>query len=146
MKIDDVGDLEQAVGQYHRACDEFSRGDPKTIKGLYARKSDVSLANPFGPPVVGWEGVAAALDYASSRFRDGDARRFERLATYETVDLATILEVEEWHSRVGERVSVEPFTLRVTTTFRRENGDWRLVHRHADPIMTTDEGGPLRRG
>ena len=137
-------DLESTVEEYHRALDEFARGNPELVKGLYARDEEISLANPFGPPVVGWNAVAAALDYASSRFRDGDAWRFERLATYEGADLATILEVENWHARVGERPETEPFTLRVTTAFRRRSGDWRMLHRHADPIMTADTEGPLR--
>lgn len=138
-------DLESAIARYHQSLDEFARGDPRPVKALYAHAADVSLANPFGPPAVGWEAVGAALDYASSRFRDGDARHFERLTTFDGVDLATILEIEEWHARVGERADVAPFTLRVTTTFRRQQGEWRVVHRHADPIMTPDAEGPLRR-
>jgi ketosteroid isomerase-like protein len=54
------------------------------------------------------------------------------------------LEVDHWRARIGDRDSVEPFDLRVTTTFRRENGAWKIVHRHADPISTEDDVGPLR--
>jgi ketosteroid isomerase-like protein len=29
-------------------------------------------------------------------------------------------------------VPVEPYTLRATHVYRRENGEWKIVHRHAD--------------
>jgi ketosteroid isomerase-like protein len=45
---------------------------------------------------------------------------------------------------IGDRDSVEPFDLRVTTTFRHESSEWKIVHRHADPISTEDDSGPLR--
>jgi hypothetical protein len=69
---------------------------------------------------------------------------FDELARYTSDELATILEVEHWRARIGDRDSVEPFDLRVTTTFRQESGEWKIVHRHADPISTEDDSGPLR--
>jgi ketosteroid isomerase-like protein len=59
-------------------------------------------------------------------------------------DLASTMEVERWEAKVGERDEVTPFVLRVTSTFRREDESWKLVHRHADPISTADPEGPLR--
>ena len=137
-------ELEAVLEQYHRALDEFSRGDPEPVKALYAHRDDVTLANPFGPAVRGWEQVAARLDYASSRFSGGEVTRFERVAAYIADDLACILENEGWRARVGTREDVAPFDLRVTSTFRREDGAWKLVHRHADPIKDEHPDGPLR--
>jgi hypothetical protein len=37
-----------------------------------------------------------------------------------------------------------PFQLRATSVLRRENGVWRIVLRHADPIATADASRPMR--
>ena len=137
-------ELDGAVEQYHRAADAFSRGDPEPVKALYSHRDDVTLANPFGPAVRGWQQVSAALDFASSRFRDGAVTSFETVARYVTADLASLLEIERWQAKVGGREDRAPFDLRVTSTFRREDGAWKLVHRHADPITTPHPDGPLR--
>jgi hypothetical protein len=48
-----------------------------------------------------------------------------------------------WQARVGDREEVSPFELRVTTLFRREAGDWKVIHRHADPITKPNSTGVL---
>jgi ketosteroid isomerase-like protein len=94
--------------------------------------------------VRGWEQVSQALDYASARFRDGEVTGFDGIAEYVTADLASILELEHWKAKVAGRSEISPFDLRTTSTFRREDDTWKLVHRHADPITTPDPDGPLR--
>jgi ketosteroid isomerase-like protein len=137
-------DLEGTVERYHVAADDFARGDPESVKALFSHADDVMLANPFGPAVCGWAGVSTALDYASSRFSDGAVTGVERLATYANGELAAIHETEHWRAKVGERDEPDTFDLRVTSTFRREDGSWKLVHRHADPIPTAHPDGPVR--
>ncbi len=137
-------ELRQVVDLYHAALDEFSRGNSLPVKNLYSRRDDVILANPFGPPVRGWKPVNEALDFASSRFRDGEFTGFETISIFETSELATIFELEHWKAKVSGRKEVTAFELRVTTTFRYEDDDWKIVHRHADPITTFHPDGPLR--
>ena len=137
-------EFQHVVEKYHAAVDAFSRGTPEPVKAVFSHHEDVTLANPFGPAVRGWKDVVKALDFASSRFRDGEVPKFESVAEYVTSDLATILEIEYWRAKVSGREDVASFVLRVTSTFRREDGTWRLIHRHADPIMTRDADGPLR--
>jgi len=57
---------------------------------------------------------------------------------------ADILEIERWRAKVSGRTGVDSFELRVTSTFRREDGTWKLVHRHADPIAQFHPDGPMR--
>jgi ketosteroid isomerase-like protein len=130
--------------QFQPAFDEFAKGNPEPTKALYSHRDDATLANPFGPAVRGWDQVSETLDHASSRFRDGEFIATERIAEYATADLVCLLDLEHWKARVGERSEVEPFDLRVTTTLRREDGEWKIVHRHADPITSSDPNGPLR--
>jgi ketosteroid isomerase-like protein len=138
-----VKGLEQVVQEYHAALDVFVRGTSEPLKALFSRADDVVLANPFGPAVRGWDDASAALDYACSRFSDGEAPGFDRRASYVTADLATIFEVEQGTVSVGGG-PVTAWVLRTTTTFRREDDMWRVVHRHADPIATASPDGPLR--
>jgi ketosteroid isomerase-like protein len=139
-------DIQDIIDQYHKAADEFSRGDSLPVKMIFSHRDDVTLANPFGPPVLGWNKVSDALDFASSRFRDGEVISFESIATYQTPELATIFEIEKWKAKVGGREEISSFDLRVTSTFRHEDGNWKLIHRHADPITTFHSDGPLRAG
>jgi ketosteroid isomerase-like protein len=48
--------------------------------------------------------------------------------------LALIVEVERFEAKVGGSADLVAVALRVTSAFRREDGDWKVVHRHADPI------------
>jgi ketosteroid isomerase-like protein len=130
-------------------CDQLPQrgcgvGDREPVKVLFSNRDDVMLANPFGPAVRGWRAVSAALDYASSRFRDGEVTAFERVAKYGATDLVSIHELERWRAKVAGREEASEFDLRVTSTFRREDDAWKLVHRHADPIGTAHPDGPLR--
>ncbi len=137
-------ELQEVLQQYHRTLDEFSRGDPEPIKKIFSRQDDVILANPFGPAVRGWKKASEALDFASSHFRGGEVTDIQTVGEYRTPELATIFEIERWTSKVSGRMEMSTFVLRVTNTFRREDGTWKLVHRHADPIATPHPDGPLR--
>jgi len=86
-----VDDLDGVLEQFKRAGNEFVKGNPKPVQELFSHKEDVSLANPFGPPVRGWEQVAAAQDRGASVFRDGEIYDFETVAKYVTDKLACIL-------------------------------------------------------
>jgi ketosteroid isomerase-like protein len=119
---------------YHRAGHEITNGNPEVYKRLYSRRDDVTLANPFGPPVRGWSEVSATLDRAAEKYRDGEVVGFENVSTGIGSDLAYTVEVESYQARVGGAEEIAPVAVRVTTIFRREEDAWKVVHRHADPI------------
>jgi ketosteroid isomerase-like protein len=132
-----VDDFDEVVEQYHLALNEFLKGNPEPVKGFFSHRDDVTLANPLvGLPARGWEQVSATLEHASSQFTDGENLGFETVAKYVTPEFAYVLLIERDKVKVGGSEDTAPSALRVTMIFRLEDGTWKVVHRHADPITT----------
>ena len=125
-------DFDQLVDRYHLAVNEFARGNPGPVNGLLSRSGDVSLAGGFGGFMQGYDRVSKAIEFASTQFREGKVS-FNPLARVVTRDMAYIVEVEGYRSKLGGSEDVSLDVLRVTSIFRLEGGTWKLVHRHGDP-------------
>jgi ketosteroid isomerase-like protein len=52
-------------------------------------------------------------------------------------DLGYVVGIEHSTVSVGG-ATPEAYELRVTEVFRREDGEWKVVHRHADPMPDSD--------
>jgi ketosteroid isomerase-like protein len=131
-----VDDVDELIERYHLGGDEFLKGNPEPLLELWSRRDDVTLANPFGPPVRGRAEVAKASDRAASQVRDGETVGFEIIEKYVTPELAYVVQIEWVKAKIGGSQDITPFDLRVTMIFRPEDGEWKVVHRHADPITT----------
>lgn len=75
------------------------------------------------------------FDRLEERFSDCTACEHELLAAGASGDLAYIVALEHTTASVNGSEAL-PYTLRVTTVFRREDGQWKVVHRHADPVAS----------
>jgi ketosteroid isomerase-like protein len=131
-----ASDLAQVMEQYRRALDAFVKGNPEPMKQLMSRRDDVTLANPIGPPVRGWNQVEETTERAAALGRDGELTGWETISEYATADLAYVVAIQRNRLKLGGADEVSPVSLRVTTIFRREDDGWRIVHRHADPITS----------
>ena len=134
-----VDDLDQAIEQFQVAQGEFVKGNPAPTLMLFSHRDDVTLLNPLSPPARGWQHVAATAERAASYLADGEVVAVENVAKHVTPELAYIVRVERAKAKVGGREDVTPIALRVTMIFRPEDGVWKVVHRHADPITTAQK-------
>ena len=106
----------------------------------------MTLANPLGPPAHGWDEVAATIEHAASQFRDGRLVGVEIVEKRVTPEFAYTLWLEHAEGKVGGMEDVATATLRVTMIYRPEEGGWKVVHRHADPITTARPAESVIRG
>ena len=112
------------------------KGNPEPVKELFSHREDVTLANPLGPPAHGWEQVGTTIEHAASQFRDGRLVGVEIVEKHVSPEFAYTLWLEHAEGKVSGREDAAPATLRVTMIYRPEEGVWKVVHRHADPITT----------
>jgi ketosteroid isomerase-like protein len=129
-------DVDELIERYQLGLDEFMKGNPEPVKELFSHRADVTLANPLGPPAHGWDEVRATIERAASQFRDGRLVGVEIVEKQATPAFAYTLWLEHAEGKVGAREDIAPSTLRVTMIYRPEEGTWKVVHRHADPITT----------
>ena len=132
-----VDDLDEVIEQFNLAQGEFMKGNPKPVQMMFSHREDVTLNNPLSPPAHGWEQVASTMERAASQFGDGEIVGYETIEKHVTPEFAYVVRVERAKAKVGGEEDIfAPIALRVTMIFRPEDGTWKVVHRHADPITT----------
>ena len=130
-------DVDRLIERYDLALGEFVKGDPEPVKELFSRKADVTLANPLGTPALGADEVSKTIEHAATTIRDGEILGFETISKLVTDKLAYVVRIERTGGKLGASEEITPFALRVTMIFRpEEEGEWKVVHRHADPITS----------
>jgi ketosteroid isomerase-like protein len=105
-------------------------GDPQPRLAMWSTKDPVTL---FGAAMSGsgWDELSGIFRSIASRWSDCTDQRVDIVAAGVSGDLAYTVGFE--HTSVSvDGVPVEPYTLRVTHIYRREDGEWKIVHRHGD--------------
>ena len=124
--------------QWEEAQTRFINGDPTLWKRNASHRDDATILGAFGGSGErGWDAVGTRYDWASSQYKRGGATlKVEYLAVVVSGDLGYTVAIERQEgARVGDRQDPSRRALRATQVFRREDGAWKLLHRHADPLI-----------
>ena len=127
------GDITELVGSTAEAASAYIRGDIRRYLTLIKHGDDYTLMPPYGGETARGFDAEAALESTPKMFRGGEAD-LELVESYASGDLAVLVAIERQHGEVGG-LPDQDWSLRVTLVFRREGSQWRLVHRHADPLV-----------
>lgn len=126
------------------SAEAYLAGDLDGYESVLRHAEDFTLMPPFGGPVrSGFVLDDETREATRTTFRGGEVE-VEVDASYVTDDLAVLVVVERQRGLVGE-LPEQDWSLRVTLAFRREDGRWRLVHRHADALVDTIGWSTLSR-
>jgi ketosteroid isomerase-like protein len=131
-----AGDVTELVSSMRQAASAYIAGDIRRYLELMRHADDFTLMSPFGGD-VSREPASSLTDEriaALEEFFHGGECRLEVIDTHASGDLAVLVVVERQHGKVGH-LPDQDYSLRVTLVFRRDAEGWRLVHRHADPLV-----------
>lgn len=126
-------ELSALVERATQAHESLMRGDIDAYRRNLELSEDFTLMDPFGGKPTGKPRSEEHWQRIGRLFRDGSGASFETISAYRADDLAVLVAEEHAHVAVGE-LPAQQWSLRVTLVFRREEGVWRLAHRHADPL------------
>jgi ketosteroid isomerase-like protein len=125
--------LRPFLGELREALTAVANGDPEPMKALCSHTESVSQCGLWGGVESGWAEVDERWEWVASQFMPGSGEVTSETA-FLTVsgDMAYGVFIERWWGQLSGRTEPAELMLRATLIFRREEGEWKAVHRHGD--------------
>jgi ketosteroid isomerase-like protein len=132
MAVED--EIQQASEQFYAAINRAINGDAGPMTEVWSHGSDVTTMHPLGGREIGGEEVRASWEQVAQAFSDGQASLDGLMVVPLSADVAYTLDNEHGQAKLGEEtVGID---WRVTNIYRREEGEWKVVHHHTDVSPT----------
>ena len=128
---DNTQAVKAAVAKFHEALNKLFTGDAAPMKAIWSHADDVTYMGPTGTKQVGWSQVEPHWDKQAAKKLGGKVDAVDVHVT-----ASPQLGVAVYYEK-GENIidgQVQPVSIRATTTFRNENGQWKVIGHHTDML------------
>ncbi len=132
----------EVVPRLRRAETALHNGDAGPRMAMWSRNEPLTLMGAAFSG-TGWAEIQAVFMRLGSSFADCSSYDIDVVAAEACGGLAYIVAFE--HTTASIDGVPRTYTLRATTVFRREDGGWKVVHRHGDALASTASGEPMQR-
>ena len=132
--------LSTTLARQIKAEETLHNGNVEPRLEMWTTRDPVTVFGAGVPLKSGSDEVTPAFRWVASLFSNCTAYSFELIAAGLSGDLAYTVGFEHC-TRSMRGGPAESTVLRVTHVYRRENGDWKIVHRHAD-VPPIDQSPP----
>jgi NAD(P)H-dependent FMN reductase/ketosteroid isomerase-like protein len=125
-----AAEFDAFVKERERIAAAYSSGNPKPLDAVVAREGSATFFPPRGPIVTGSAAVAKEYRQGAKMFSPGSKTRLEILDAGASHEIGFWVGLQRFEGTIAGKS--RKMTLRITEIFRRMDGEWKLVHRHAD--------------
>jgi ketosteroid isomerase-like protein len=130
--MDDLQDFERFMRHRNDVARAYVNGDAAPLSGITAHALPATFFGPQGGYREGADEVSSTYERDAGSFKPGGDSDFTILQMAASGDIAYWVGFQHAHAKLGGQNEPVPMELRVSEVFRREGGQWKLVHRHAD--------------
>ena len=128
-------DAVEFLDRCHDGLRQHTGGNPRPYLALWSRAEDVSLMGGVGGHQVGIAAVTELLT-ATAKTLNYTTWNAENLVAYFGDPLGFTVEIERLTREIDNEM--EEMSLRATSVYRREEGAWKVIHRHGDGLMKVE--------
>ena len=121
----------EMTSRQHDAEAALVGGDPTQRIAMWSHRDPVTLFAALGPSISGWAELEPMFRRVATRLSQGRDVDYELLSCEVGDEIAWTIGC----SRFTVSIDGEPptrRTLRLTHLYRREDGEWKVVHEHSD--------------
>jgi NAD(P)H-dependent FMN reductase/ketosteroid isomerase-like protein len=109
----------------------YVNGEVAPLDAIVTRQDPATFMSPGGDALTGAAAIAQRYAKDAGSFATGSTSRLEILQS-QAGQLAFWTGIQHAEVRMKGKDGAIPMALRVTEVLRLEDGDWKLIHRHAD--------------
>ncbi len=131
-KEDEVA-IRALVDQFNSALNAMLEGDPEPFKPIWSHSNDVVFMDPRGALQVGWDNVYNDWK-AQAKMNIGAKCEVKDCHIIVGDDIAVACRVTQQSEIKTPHINLGATHVRETSTFRKENGKWKMITHHVDKL------------
>jgi ketosteroid isomerase-like protein len=122
-------EVRTASKKFYAALNRMANGDAKPLADIWMHGATVTSMHPIGGRQVGWDAVRGSFEQVAQMAVEGKIQLKDQYIQV-TGDLAYEIGLEDGQFKLaGQKVAIDH---RVTNIYRRQAGEWKMVHHHTD--------------
>jgi ketosteroid isomerase-like protein len=122
-------EIRAASANFYAALNRMAQGEAGAMDGVWSHGAEVTAMHPIGGREEGWQAVGSSFDGVAGVASTGKIRLTQQHIQAAS-DMAYEVGVETGTITLGGLTATVEH--RVTNIYRREAGNWRMVHHHTD--------------